>query len=260
MQRTDVFFISASIDDGDDESGSSTPDLTGLDIEIGNGVVLDIFGYLRFPLTTVYKNATIDAATLTVKAYTACADSWDPIIHIEDTNNSVAFGTTEDLSARSWYGTPVTWSSGAWTQNTYYTSPSLVTQIDYVTGLNGWLPGNYVTLKIDSTNILKDEDERKWYSWDYDNANATTYRAYLIIQHTHACNPPNSGTWIIDSASGTCVLARDTNYDGDLSIEDGETLDIEGFNLGKLNNIYISGSNLYGFSIISKVGGSIVLD
>jgi len=215
--------------------------LTGLFIDCKYGT-LDTHGFVSFQLNNVYKDATIDAATITIRAYSNVTDDFDPRIYIESTNNAAVY-TAVDITARSFWGTYVSWNAGAWTINTNYTSPSITNLIDHATGIAGWVPGNWVSIKIDSSASAKGDDDRDFYSWDYDNANATSYRARLTITHTHACNPSLIGAWELNSTTGSCTMLKDHSA-GKLPIHilDGQYLDMNGYDANCDEGITIKGS------------------
>jgi len=230
-QRTETLLIGASIDDADC-SNLGTIDYTSNSVECEDNQD----GFFRFQLSGIYPDATINSAYLKLTSYGAQSDDFDPRIYIEDVDNSAQFGTTENLQLRTMWGTYVTWNAGAWSATVQYTSPDIKTLIQHVIDRVGYSFENYITLKMDSTNADKSDDGRDAYSWDYDNANSTLHRAVLEITHSHACNvDATTGNIWINTTTGSCTLLKSSNKAGSVLVEDGQYLDMNGFNLTDLD-------------------------
>lgn len=234
-----IVSISASANDGYCDRSSSTPNLTADSVRCEYSATN---GFLRFQLN-VYPGASIGAALIEVRSYVAAGDDFDPRIYVEDVVNSAVFGASENLNSRTFWATYVTWNAGIWAINTNYDTTDFTALIQRIVDKATFAYGNYVTIKLDEAASSKGDDPRRIYSWDYDNTNATDYRAKLGINYTHACVAP-AGAWVINATSGNCTMEQDEEKVGSLLIDAGYFLDINGFSLSfdDASHIYVKGS------------------
>jgi hypothetical protein len=165
---------------------------------------------MRFLNVTIPQGATVTAAYLTLRASgnesgTICRTR----LSAENVDNANAFSTKADFDSR-WANRTATvdWDNiPAWTKDTDYNSPSIVSQIQTVINRGGWASGNAIVIFWEDFEQRSSvaEAERAAYSYD----GSITYAPKLHIEYTPAATEKTSS----DTGSGV---------DAYVSLETGE--------------------------------------
>jgi len=140
---------------------------------------------MRFLNVTIPKNATIDTAYLTLRAYaTRTGTTVNSKIRGEAADNPVTFSTLADYQGRPKTTAVVNWNAiPAWTLDTDYNSPEIKTIIQELVNRAGWVSGNALVIFWDDHDDLSTHAagcRRQGKAYDTD----TTYCAKLHIEYT----------------------------------------------------------------------------
>ena len=100
------------------------------------------YAVLRFAGLNIPNGATIDVAYITLTAYsTNSGEDCNLAVWIEESDSAATYSTYANVVARSYTG--VNWLGvGAWTEDSEYATPSLITLIQDIVDREGWEKGN----------------------------------------------------------------------------------------------------------------------
>ena len=149
--------ISIGRDDAE-ESSTGVMNLASSDLEMVNKTSGNQTVGIRFTGVSIPQGATIVNAYVQFKAYAKASTATSLTIQGENTNNSLAFGTTtRNLSSRIRTGAAVSWSPLAWTligeADLQQRTPDLASIIQEIVNRTDWSAGNALAIVISGTGL-----------------------------------------------------------------------------------------------------------
>lgn len=211
-------------------------------------------GGFRFTDVTIPQGTTIDAANLTfIAGSTLSTTTVNARITGEDVDNATTWSTLADYQARR--GTvvggannnyittaQVDWDGiAAWTVETSYQSPSIVSVIQEIVNRAGWASGNALALWVDDHDN-RATARRQISTWDH----ATYAPPALYVEYTSAApeitNSPDSwavGVIPVNTSTNTTINYFTLNNTGNCAVD----ITIQGTNLTGGDDTWILSSN-----------------
>lgn len=184
---------------------------------------------LRFLNVTIPKDAPITAAYLICKSRANTAEvTVRSKISLWNGDDATTFSDVTDFDAKFAAKTSqVTWSiTDAWTTDSNYNSPSIVTPVQTVVNRAGWVSGNDMIVFWEDFEGLSDTDadyhDRRTYSYDLDTAKTNI----LHIEYT----PPAPTVVITKACTGFSTNWAVVN--GEVINAYGATITQRGFDYG----------------------------
>lgn len=159
--------VSASTDDGN-EAASGVVQTTSTIFYFYDSASqyqsLAIFRNVDVP-----QNATIDVAYITVvaQATSGTPTTAPTVISVQQSSNPAAITATQyNISSRSYYGTTVAWDIPAFFVNSSYTTPSLVSLIQYIVNRSDWYSGGGIAINSNGQEYTGGTRRAKSYNYD----------------------------------------------------------------------------------------------
>jgi hypothetical protein len=162
----------ASADDARGVSGTLTLDATVLITAASSILVL-----LRFPNSTVPKDATITSAVLQGYFYNTSYDSAQLTVAGIAADNRAAFETTDTTPSWTTATAAVDVTNIMTAGAGFYTFATVTSIVQEIVNRAGWASGNAIALGMHSQT----SGDLRIYAWDYSDH---TYAAKLIINYT----------------------------------------------------------------------------
>lgn len=167
--------VAASADDCRYSAAISSFSFTDIDLWFGNRNFSgdqDWQSGMRFTSVTIPQGATISAATLTFKArITETAGTVNLRIEGQAADDAATFSTLSDFTGRSRTAANASWSPGAWTANTLYTTADFTSVVQEIVNRAGWASGNNLALFIKNNGSTTGTDAYR-IAYSFNNAAA----------------------------------------------------------------------------------------
>lgn len=166
--------IAVAADDGQID-GSNNFDSSASFHYIGNYSSSVYRSFYRFINITVPKGSTITMAVVSFAgAGLLSANSVKQNVYVNDSSNAVAPTTYEEFDSLSLL-TAVPWTLDTWQNNSYRSTPSLVTSIQAIVNKTDWVSGNSIMV------LLKDDTST---TNAYRTCRSSTYKPQIYIRYT----------------------------------------------------------------------------
>ncbi|MEW6126182.1 MAG: C25 family cysteine peptidase [Acidobacteriota bacterium] len=194
--------IIASSDDAEEAGGTVSITSTTLELGYNTTPAQNTIG-LRFTNLAIPDGARITNATVQFTANGTDSSAVTVNIQGEATANSTTFTTaTNDITARLRTGSAVSWSPGAWTSGTSYTSPNIASVIQEIVNTGGWASGNSLNLII-SNNGTASPNRRRSASF---NTTGTNNEPLLSVTYDCPYSVTSNTAYEVRIATGQAAL------------------------------------------------------
>jgi len=175
--------VGQSSDDCHRELGSDAWDLTVVNANAGDlsSSNYDYSMGMRFTGATIGQGDTIDAASIQLRAAIIAGTIPTTYIEGEDADDAATFTTSANYDGRA-RTSAVSWTPGAWVDNTWYTSSELKTLLQAIVNRGGWAGDGVVFFW--RYDVLGWGGVQKVIGADNYDATDTTWAAKLDLDYT----------------------------------------------------------------------------
>ncbi|TYP72756.1 fibronectin type III domain-containing protein [Aquimarina intermedia] len=188
-----VPIVSGADDVEEDKNGALYTNSSDLELvyDSSNNSSYQTIG-LRFQSVRLPKNATITSAYLQFTADESNSATTELQIALENSSNSPAFSSANNVSDRSVFSNRVVWRPAAWTsgqRGSAQRSPDLKGMVQNLVNSSGWVSSNSVSFVITGIGVSGTSSAAKRVADSYEGG--ASKAATLIVSYTTTSNPPN---------------------------------------------------------------------